>query len=206
MLMRLKHISRWTTLALSSLILAVLLVACGGATGGSTTTPTPTAPPPTPTPTPMSMTTFAGNGFTMGYPQGWQTSRSSANLVTFTDSTGTTKMTITIVPDPNGAVSANSLVNTAVKAAKLPLKNSQPESVPPTVTVAGKSWSQQSVSGTQRLNAADTVIQAVMLANVHPANTLASKGYTIVYSAPKSTFSQANTAYFQPMLQSFKFQ
>jgi hypothetical protein len=202
---RLKHISGWTPLVFCSLFLAALLVACGAATSSSTATPAPTAPP-SPTPTPVPMTTFAGNGFTMSYPQAWQTNRSGAHLVTWTNSTGTTKMSITIVPDPNGSISADSLVDAAVKAAVVPMKNPQTESVPPTVTVGGASWSQKSVSGTQRLNAADTVIQAVVLATVHPGNTPTSKGYTIVYSAPKSNFAQANTAYFQPMLQSLKFQ
>ena len=154
MLMRLKHISHWTTLALCSLFLAVLLVACSGPTSGA-----PSGSTATPTPTPIPMTTFAGTGFTMSYPTNWQTSRSGAHLVTWTNSTGTMKMSITIAPDPNGSVSADSLVNAAVKTAIVPLKNSQTESVPPTVTVGGASWSQQSISGTQRLNAADTVVQ-----------------------------------------------
>jgi len=213
MLMRSKHISRWTSLALCSLLLAALLVACGGTTSSSTstTTSTPTtssAPtsPPSSTSTPASMTALAGNGFMISYPQSWQLSRSGSRLVTLTANSGTIKMTITTIPDPNGAVSADSMVNTAIKAVKVPLKNEQTESVPPTATVAGVSWSQQSVSGTQRLNAADTVIQAVVLATVHPGNTLTSKGYTIMYSAPKSMFSEVNTTGFQPILQSFKFQ
>jgi hypothetical protein len=207
MFMRLKHISRWTPLALCSMLLAALLVACGG-TAGSPTSAATAAPttPPSPTPTPVPMTTLAGNGFTINYPQGWQLSRSGSRLVTLTANSGTIKMTITTIPDPNGAIGADSLVNTAIKAVKVPLKNEQTESVPPTATVGGVSWNQQSVSGTQRLNAADTVIQAVVLATVHPGNTLTSKGYTIMYSAPKSMFSQVNTTGFQPILLSFKFQ
>jgi hypothetical protein len=151
------------------------------------------------------MTTFAGTGFTISYPQEWQTSRSGAHLVTWTNSTGTTKMSITVVPDPNGATSADALVETAVKAAVVPMKNPQTVAVAPTVTVGGEPWSQKAVSGTQRLNAADTVIQAVVLATVYPGKTATSKAYTIVYSAPQSMFSQENATYFQPMLQSFKF-
>ncbi len=213
MLMRLKNISRWTSLALCSLLLAALLVACGGTTSSSTstTTSTPTtssAPtvPPSSTSTPASMTALAGNGFTISYPQGLQLSRSGSRLVTLTDSNGTIKLTIAIIPDPKGSISADSLVNTAIKTEKVPLKNEQTESVPPKVTVGGASWNQQSVSGTQRLNAANTVTQSVVLATVHPGDTLTSKGFTIVYRAPKSMFSQVNSTYFQPILQSFKFQ
>lgn len=207
MFMQRKHIPPWTTVALGIMILTALLVACGTTSGGSTptSTPIPTSPPPASTATSVAMATLAGNGFTLSYPQEMQLSRSGAHLVTLTDSTGTIKVTITIVPDPNGAISANALVDTALKAAMIPLKNTQTEHVSPTVTVAGDSWSQKSVSGTMRLNAADTVVQAVVIANVHPGNTPASKSYTIVYSAPKSTFGQTDAAYFQPILQSFKF-
>jgi hypothetical protein len=203
-------------MALCSLILAVLLVACGGSSTSSTTstpTPVPTSPPAsTPTPPPSSptaatgaMTAYTGNGFTISYPQNWQTSKSANNLFTFTDSTGGIKMTITVAPDPNGAISADSVASTALKAAQVLLKNSQTVSVPSTTTVGGDSWSQISASGTQRLNNQDTNVQVVVLADVHPANALSSKSYTIVYQAPVSTFSQDNTTYFQPMLQSFKF-
>ncbi len=199
MLMRFKHISGRATLALCGLLLvAALLAACGGTT--STTTPTPTAPS-----TPIAMATHSGNGYTISYPQSLQITQSGARLVTLANSNGTIKMTITAVADPNGTISAESLVNTAMTALKAPLKNVQPVSVPPTVTVGGASWNQQSVSGTQRLNAADTMMQSVVIATVYPEKAATSKGFTIEYRAPQATFSQANTTYFQPILQSFKF-
>jgi hypothetical protein len=208
MFTRLRYFTRWSALAMCSLILAVLLVACGGSgTGGTTSTPvpTPTSPPASPTAATGAMTTFQGNGFTMNYPQNWQTTKKANNLFTFTDSTGGIKMTITVAPDPNGAISADSVASTALKAAQVLLKNPQTVSVSSTTTVGGDSWSQIAASGTQRLNNQDTNVQVVVLANVHPANTPLSKSFTILYQAPVSTFSQDNTAYFQPMLQSFKF-
>jgi hypothetical protein len=207
MLMRIKHISRRTTLVLCSLIFATLLVACG-ATGGAGTTPAPASTPtptPSPSPTSLPMATLTGNGFTINYPQSWQVSRSGSHLVTLTDSTNTMKMNITVIPDPNGAINADALVTTGVKAATVALKNSQTVSVPSTTTIAGQTWSQGSVSGTQRLNNLDTMMQVVVIATVNPASSLTSKGFTIDYRATQSMFSQANTAYFQPMLQSFKF-
>jgi len=210
--MRIKNISGWTPPALCSLLLvAALLAACGGTTSSSTptaaptTAPTPTTPP-TSTSTPAAMATLAGNGFTISYPQSLQLSQSGSHLVTLTNSEGTIKMIITVVPDPNGAISKDSLVSTAQTAEKVALKNAQTVAVSPTVTVGGESWSQQSVTGTQRLTSGDTMMQSVQIANVHPGNTPLSKGYTIVYRAPQSMFSQANTTYFQPILQSFKFQ
>ena len=210
MFTRLPYFSRGTILALCSLVLAVLLVSCGGGgTSGTTSTPTPvptpTSPPATPTATTAAMTSFQGNGFTMSYPQNWQTTKKANNIFTFTDSTGNIKMVITVAPDPNGAISADSVASAALQAARVLLKNSQTVSVPSTTTAGGDSWSQVSASGTQRLNNQDTNIQVVVLAVVHPANTPLSKSYTILYQAPVATFSQDNTSYFQPMLQSFKF-
>ncbi len=214
MLKRLHYVSNGTILAFSSLLLAVLLVACGSSsTSGTTSTPT-SAPTSTPTLAPTStspsaatgaMTAFQGNGFTISYPQTWQMNQKANNIFTFTDSTGGIKMTITVAPDPNGTISADSVASTALQAAQVLLKNAKTVSVPSTTTVGGDSWNQVSASGTQRLNNQDTNIQVVVIANVHPANTLLSKSFTILYQAPVATFSQDNTTYFQPMLQSFKF-
>ncbi len=210
----LRHLSQGITMALCSLILAVLLVACGGSsTGGNTSTPT-SAPTSTPTLAPTStspsaatgaMTAFQGNSFTISYSQTWQINQKANNIFTFTDSTGGIKMTITVAPDPNGTISADSVASAALQAAQVLLKNAKTVSVPSTTTVGGDSWSQVSASGTQRLNNQDTDIQVVVIANVHPANTLLSKSFTILYQAPVATFSQDNTTFFQPMLQSFKF-
>jgi len=208
MFTRLQYFTRWSVLASCSLIFAVLLVACGGSgTGGTASTPVPasTTPSASPTAATGAMIAYPGNGFTISYPQTWQISRKANNLFTFTDSTGGIKMTITVAPDPNGAISADSVASTALKAAQVLLKNPQTVSVSSTTTVGGESWSQIAASGTQRLNNQDTNVQVVVLANVHPANTPLSKSFTILYQAPVSTFSQDNTAYFQPMLQSFKF-
>ena len=178
-------------------MLAVMLVACGNSsTGGATSTPTAAT---------GAMTAFQGNSFTISYPQNWQTTTKANNIFTFADSTGTLKMTITVAPDPNGTFSADSVASTALQAAQVLLKNAQTVSMPSTTTVGGDSWSQVSASGTQRLNNQDTAIQVVVIATVHPASSLLSKSFTILYQAPVSTFSQDNTTYFQPMLQSFKF-
>ena len=213
MLKQLHYVSNGTMLALSSLMLVLLLVACGGSsTSGTTSTPTPvpTSPPTSAPTTPTTaatgaMTAFQGNSFTISYPQNWQTTTKANNIFTFTDSTGNIKMTITVAPDPNGTISADTVASTALQAAQVLLKNSQTVTVPSTTSVGGDSWSQISASGTQRLNNQDTNIQVVVIATVHPANTLLSKSFTILYQAPVSTFSQDNTTYFQPMLQSFKF-
>src|SRR5258706_1402499 len=54
-----------------SLLLAILLVACGdGTTSTSSATPT-SKPSPTATPTP-ALTVYTGKGYSIGYPQGWK--------------------------------------------------------------------------------------------------------------------------------------
>ena len=206
MLKRLHYLLNATMLALSSLMLVVLLVACGGSsTSDTTSTPAPTPTPASPTAATGAMTAYQGNSFTMSYPQNWQITKQANNLFSFTDSTGSIKMTITVAPDPNGTISADSVASTALQAAQVLLKNAQTVSVPSTTIVGGDGWSQVSASGTQRLNNQDTDIQVVVIATVHPASTLLSKSFTILYQAPVAVFSQADTTYFQPMLQSFTF-
>jgi hypothetical protein len=202
--MRLEHLTQRAALALCGLILTTLLLACGSV-GSSYTTPTQPATSSTSSSSSSAMATLTGNGFSMSYPQNWHITRSGSHLVTLANSTNTEKLIITTIPDPKGSISAQNLADVGLKAASVALKNAQPEPVPATTMVGGESWGQKSVSGMQRLNNQDAAYQVVVLTNVHPGNAVLSKGYTINYGAAKSTFSQASTAYFQPMLQSFKF-
>ena len=76
-LLRYTHTLRLVTLLTCSLILVVVFAACRLVASSSTTstsTPTPTVKPsPTPSPTPaVSFTTYTGNSYTIGYPQGWK--------------------------------------------------------------------------------------------------------------------------------------
>src|ERR1700694_4859436 len=51
-------------------VFCILLTACGGGTANDTP-PTPTtATAPSPTPA-VTLTTFSGDGYTIGYPSGW---------------------------------------------------------------------------------------------------------------------------------------
>lgn len=210
MIKRLQFVLNGTLLALSSLVLVVLLVACGssstsGTPSAPTSTPTLTETPTSPPASAGAMTAYQGNSFTISYPQNWQVTKQANNIFTFADSSGAIKMTITVAADPNGTISGDSVASTALQAAQVLLKNAKTVSMPSTTTVDGETWNQVSASGTQRLNNQDTDVQVVVIATVHPANTLLSKSFTILYQAPLATFSQDNTTYFQPMLQSFKF-
>ena len=200
MLPRLKHILQPIMPALGSVILAMLLVACGGS-GSSASSPTPK---PLPTPTPIPVTPFTGNGYTINYPQAWKTTSAFGN-VSFTDSTAIYRLNIILTPDPNGLNTANALADTAITGIRGGLKNPQTENVAPTTTVGGETWSQRSASGMTTQNGQSVVVQVVVIVDIHPASSPMSKGFIIVYSTTKALFVQANTTYFQPMLQSFKF-
>ena len=203
-------ILRLVTLLICSLLFVVVLAACGsGSTSSaSTSTPTPTAKPsPTPSPTPaVSFTTYKGNGYTVSYPQGWKaTTSNNGEQITLTDATTLDYAAIVVVPDPNGIASANTFLNAEVSAVQKNMKNSQTVNVPPTTTIGGDTWAQKSLTGTSTSAGQSGTVQFVLACDIHPANTSASKSFTFLYGSTQSSFASANTTYFQPMLQSFKF-
>jgi hypothetical protein len=85
------------------------------------------------------------------------------------------------------------------------VKNPQTETLPPTTTVGGESWDQKSISGTETSGGQNLDFQIVVMSDNHPASAANTQNFTIVYGTEKSRFATANTSYFQPMLQSFKF-
>jgi len=193
----------------SSLILVGLLAACGG-NGGSSSTPTPTptkAPTPTPTlpPSPTTtLTTYTGNGYTVSYPQGWSIS-TSGTTVTFTDPTKIYNFAVVVSPDPNGVSSPDTSVNAGITGVKSRLTNPQTVSLPATTTVGGDSWVQKGVSGNTTQNGQNVDIEVIVISDNHPANSPTTNNFTIIYGTAKQLFPTAMTAYFQPMLSSFKF-
>ncbi|MGH2480378.1 MAG: hypothetical protein ACRDHW_12045, partial [Ktedonobacteraceae bacterium] len=132
-----------------ALWLVILLAACGGGNTLSSRDATATARALTPTLTPtpgVTFTTYHGPGFTVKYPQGWQTTASKTE-VDFTDTSGNT-MVIGFIPNPNSASSPDQLAEAGLVGAKANLQNSQTVNVPSTMTFAGQTWSQRSASGT----------------------------------------------------------
>lgn len=207
-LLRYTHTLRLVTLLTCSLILVVVFAACGGSSSSTTSTPTPTVKPsPTPSPTPaVSFTTYTGNSYTIGYPQGWKvTSSNNGEQITFTDSATMYFVGIIVAPNPNGITSANTFLNAEVDAVQKNVKNSQVVNVPPTTTIGGDTWVQKSLAGTINSNGQTGDFQIVFACDNHPANTPSTKSFTILYGATKSSFASANSTYFQSMLQSFKF-
>jgi hypothetical protein len=197
-----KHIRRSAILLLCGLIISLLLAACGG---GGTSSATPT-PKPTPSPTPVSLTTYMGDGYTINFPQGWKATKSeSTGTVTFADPVGIYNLSIAVTFNPGGAASKDNLADAAATGAKSKLKNPKTETIAPTTTVGGDTWSQRAVSGDATVNGQTANVKLVVIADNHPASSPSTKAFIIVYGTARVLFDAANSTYFQPMLQSFKF-
>ena len=207
----------------SVLALLLLLVACGGGSANNKSSSinngTPANPVRQVVPTTMAtglatgtaaaaknplFKTYTGAGYTIQYPPDWKMTTSSAETA-FTDPSGSYNLTIGSTPNPNSAKTADQLADGGITGAKTNLKNVQTVDVPQTTMVGGLPWSQRSITGTSTLNGQSSDIAATVLANNHPLHTTDTKGYVIVCVAAKDKFDQAQTKYFQPMIQSFKF-
>ncbi|HEY6542201.1 MAG TPA: hypothetical protein VIZ18_14760 [Ktedonobacteraceae bacterium] len=198
-----------------SLCLVLALAACGSptSTSGSTPTPAATSQPsssptaassPTTSTSSTTLTTYTGSGYTIGYPQGWKVNASGKNVV-FADPTGIYSFTIVITPDPGGAISPDTVLNTTVQVLTNTLKNTQTMNVPASTTIGGDTWMQKSIAGTSSAAGQTGTVQVVIAVDNHPANSASTNTYTITYQTLQATFDAANGQYFQPMLQSFKF-
>lgn len=197
-----KHVTQRMSLALSSVLLVVLLAACGGSgSTGNNVTPTPKpANTPTPTTPAVAMQTYTGTGFSISYPQGVQET-ASGNQVTFLDPVSKNVMTIATAANPAGAQGTSTAATASMQIfEKSLLSNAQPATAAPTVTVGGESWVQLSATGDLAITDPGTPGTLIQLADTHNGTL-----YEIVYYGPTATFAQSNTLAFQPMLQSFKF-
>ncbi len=194
--------SRWLSLCVCTICITFFLAGCSLFGGGSPTTGTTVI---TPTPTP-SLTTYSGDGFSISYPKTWQAKQSSDG-VTFSDPNGIAYLSIRTSPNPNELIPASTVVDTALQAFKSQAKNYQSVNVPATTTLAGSTWSQGAATGdvTPSGQSTSVNVKIVVIADNHPAHSISSKAFAIGYATGSQVFDLANTAYFQPMLQSFKF-
>lgn len=206
-----KRSARWLSASLSALFLLIFLAACGGVSAAS---PTPTPPPPTPTPSPTAtptqapqVQTYTGAGFTIQYPQDWKVQTTQQGAIAFTDPQKLNTLTIVLVPNPGGAVSASNQLKLGLAGAEKlgNMTGAQPVGLPATTTVGGESWVQSGVTGSVTVQGVTGPAELVGLATNHPATSPTTKTFEIYYAGPTLSFQQEDTLVFQPMLQSFKF-
>jgi len=150
------------------------------------------------------LTTYTGNGYTIGYPQGWKVNAAGKNVV-FTDSTGIYSLTIVVSPNPGGIASPDTVINAEMQVVNGTLKNPQTVNVPSSTTIGGDTWVQKSITGDSSAAGQTGTVQIVVASDNHPANSPSTNSYTITYGTLQATFDAANNQYFLPMLQSFKF-
>jgi photosystem II reaction center protein PsbP len=203
----LKQVTQRLSLGVCSLVLLVLLVACGGSSPAATATPTTsTTSGPAPTPTPsIAMSTAAGTTYSISYPQSWKKS-GAENDVSFQDSpTSGNNLSVVVSPNPNGAVPASTLADTTIQALGKTFTGTKTVTIAPTITVNGVTWSQRAVTGTTKVGNQNVDIKVVLLVAVHPASGASTQAYEIIYGGPIFTFDLINAINFQPMVQSFKF-
>jgi hypothetical protein len=205
-------------LSVCSLLFAFLLSACslgGGSTGTAPTTTSgntsattqPTSVPAQPTSAPASsLTTYTGNGFTIGYPAGWTIEKASpsAASVIFIDPTRTIEFIVTVTPNSN-ANSATSVALDPLLHSMQSKPHSQQVDLAPTATVGGETWDQIGAIGDLPYNGQQLSIKVIALAINRPAHDANTKMYKIQFSGPAKGFDQMDSTTFQPMLQSFTF-
>ena len=194
---------------ISILLLACLLTACnlfginiGGSTQNTTGTPTAKATP-TPTAAP-NLTTYKGDGYSIGYPQGW-TVKNSGALVTITGPSSLATFIIQVSPDPGGVVAPSAAVDEGLNIFKSQGKNYQQVSVAPTTSLAGTTWNQGAATEDVTKSGQTANAKTIVISCNYPAQSASTRLFTLAYAAPSLLFDQTNTLSFQPMLQSFKF-
>jgi hypothetical protein len=209
MTLHIKRISHWLIALSISLFLSFLLAACQIQIGGGTTAaPTPTPKPPAPpTISASKLVTYTGDGYTIGYPQGWRVTQEGGGFVTFDDPQGVAYLSVKPTPNPGGTITAANQVSIGLQLFQSQAKNYQMVNVAPTTTIGGDNWSQGSATGDIMPKGQSTAVTAkiVVIADNHPAHSPATMGFEIAYLTGQQVFDLANSGAFQPMLQSFKF-
>ncbi|HVB74560.1 MAG TPA: hypothetical protein VNE38_13475 [Ktedonobacteraceae bacterium] len=206
------HFSRSRlSLSICTLLLVCLLTACslgGGSTGTVPTTTSGNTPATThPTSAPAaSLTTYTGNGFSIGYPAGWTIDKASpsAASVIFIDPTRTVEFIVTVTANPN-ANSATSVALDPLLQSMQSKPHYQKVDLAPTTIVGGETWDQIGAIGDLPYSGKPLSIKVNAMAINRPVHDATTKMYKIQFSAPAKDFEQMDSTTFQPMLQSFKF-
>jgi hypothetical protein len=197
-----RHVTRYSFGLVCLVLLSLLMVACGTPTTTTTTTTTQPKPTAKPSPTPaVNLTAYTGSGYTIGYPAGWKVANSNQQVqiadaaqdnVIIETKTGTSSISST---------TSTSIVQFTLAGLKTVEKNYKEVTVPSKTTIGGTSWAQGAAAMD---DAKSGSIQFVVLVTQSPKHP--GQYFIIIYGTTVKTFATVNTADFQPMLNSFKFQ
>ena len=208
-------------LSLCSLLLVLLLTACssgGGSSGTASPTTSGSTPatthatsvPAQPTSAPAtSLTTYTGNGFTIGYPTGWTVMKEGNGQVMLVDKQADAAQGGVFMIGLNPA--GGNIPPATLLQFELPQFTSQPHyqkvDIAPKATVGGESWDQFAATNDVQIpgQAQSETIETVVMADDHPAVSPTARGFVMRYSADASRFAHINATIFQAMLQSFTF-
>src|SRR5437588_6461743 len=202
------------SLSLCSLLLVLVLAACSLGSGSTGTAPTTTSghTPATSHPTSASavgLATYTGDGFSIGYPQGWTVQKGTNGSVTFIDvHAGATKGShLAITLGKQGLVHPTSTILNFWQQAFMAQPNYQKVDIAPTAMVGGDSWDQISATSDEQISGQTQPVNAeqVVMADNHPATSPTARSWQIQYSTYTNDFTHMNANLFQPMLQSFAF-
>jgi hypothetical protein len=155
-------------------------------------------------PTPIALTTYQGDGYTIGYPQGWS-AKGKGSFVTFTDPQGLTAFLIEETANPDGVIPPTIAVDGGLNGLKVRGTNFQKADVAPTLMLGGTTWYQGQAVADTTTNGQTTNLKLVVLSSNYPQRTISTRTFTLIYSTPIKEFDKINSQSFQPMLQSFKF-
>jgi len=205
-----RSLSRLAVLMLGSLLLSLVFAACGG------TTSTPAAPAPVPTKAPAptqapatnttpaasstALQTYPGADFKIGYPGDWKVTPGT-NQVQFVNSDGTVGAFV-VTPDLGSNTSGDAVAQAAQQQLQQAFKNTQDDGADSSVSIAGENWSQKQFDGDASDGTRNTIL---ILTTLHQPSGGTTKAYFMMFVAPKSSFDQDLTTYFQPMANSFQF-
>ncbi|MGH2494864.1 MAG: hypothetical protein ACRDIV_09185 [Ktedonobacteraceae bacterium] len=209
------------SLSICGLLLAFLLTACSlgsGSTGpvsSTTSANTPatsqgTAVPAQPTSAPAAgLTTYTGNGFTIGYPAGWTVMQEGHGQVMIVNKQADAAQGSVFMIGLNPA--GGGIPPAVLLQFELNQFTSQPHyqkvAIAPKATVGGDSWDQFAATDDVQIpgQAQPETIETVVMADDHPAVSPTARGFVMRYSADASRFAHINATIFQAMLQSFTF-
>lgn len=151
------------------------------------------------------LTTYSGNGYSIGYPQGWNVQTNNGQVI-FTNTTAEATFIINEATNPGERASASAAATGGINGLKGSVTHFQADQTAPTTMIGGTIWYQQEGTGDVAQNGQTINAKFVVLTTNYPSHSSATKLYVIVYDSPTATFNQTTTDAFQPMTQSFKFQ